>query len=56
MQVELSDDERDALQSALDSALSDLSSEIADTDNVLYRRQLDQHRETLRAINAKLRP
>jgi len=54
MQLELNEAERDALRQVLDSAISDLSSEIADTDNPSYRKGLNDHRDALRAVSARL--
>jgi hypothetical protein len=54
MQVELSDDEVQLLREVLDSAVTDLSPEIADTDNPFYRRSLVERREHMRAILDKL--
>jgi hypothetical protein len=56
--VELSLDEQDAqlLREVLRSVISDLSPEIADTDNPIYRRQLLARRDSLRALLAKLGP
>jgi hypothetical protein len=54
MQLELSDDEAEALRRALLEILGELSSEIADTDNATYRKGLSAYRETLRSIQSRL--
>jgi hypothetical protein len=54
MQIELSDDETQLLREILDSVVSDLSPEIADTDNPDYRRSLMERRSHIRLILAKL--
>jgi hypothetical protein len=56
--VELSLDEQDAqlLREVLQTVISDLSPEIADTDNPSYRRQLQSRRDALRTLLAKLAP
>jgi hypothetical protein len=54
MQLELSDDELEALRQVLQESLRDLSSEIADTDNAMYRKGLSSYRETLRSIQSRL--
>jgi hypothetical protein len=54
MTLDLSDDEASDLTDLLDSAISDLSPEIADTDNPAYRKMLREKRERLRAIRGKL--
>jgi hypothetical protein len=54
MQLELSEEERDALRQALDSVLAELSSEIANTDNASYRRGLAAHRDQLRSVSERL--
>ena len=54
MQLELNDEESDALRHLLDGSLTELRSEIHDTDNVTYRRGLSHYRETLRTINSRL--
>jgi hypothetical protein len=56
--VELSLDEQDAqlLRDVLQTVISDLSPEIADTDNPSYRRELRSRRDALRALLAKLGP
>ena len=42
------------LRVTLSEVISDMSSEIADTDNPEFRRNLDARRERLRAIRAEL--
>jgi hypothetical protein len=54
MQLDLNEEERASLARTLSEALSDLSSEIADTDNAEYRRGLQAHRDTLLAISGRL--
>ena len=44
------------LQTTLDVVISDMSSEIADTDNPFYRRGLKDRRDRLRAIVALVVP
>jgi hypothetical protein len=44
------------LTTLLESAIADLSPEIADTDNAHYRTILRERRELLRAILQKLNP
>jgi hypothetical protein len=52
--VELTVDESSALRHALDSYLSDLRMEIADTDNVAFKRDLRDERAALESVAAKL--
>ena len=54
MPIELSDEEAQLLREILGSVISDLSPEIADTDNPDYRRALIDRRTHIRAILAKL--
>jgi hypothetical protein len=54
MQLDLSDDDAGLLREILQSAVGDLSPEIADTDNPTYRRDLKERRERLRAMLSKL--
>lgn len=54
MQLELNDNESEALRRALLEILGELSSEIADTDNATYRKGLSEYRETLRSIQSRL--
>jgi len=54
MELTLTPDELDVLRDVLRSAVSDLSPEIADTDNPAYRRTLEHRRDLLRAVVAKL--
>ena len=53
MELHLSDDEATALTDVLDTAITELSPEIADTDNAAYRAMLRDRRETLRALRGK---
>jgi hypothetical protein len=50
MQVELSDELGEELRETLGALVADMSSEIADTDNPAFRRDLEARRERLRAI------
>jgi hypothetical protein len=52
--LQLEPDEVEALREVLHSAISDLSPEIADTDNPEYRRGLKARRELLRTVVARL--
>jgi hypothetical protein len=54
MDVELGAEETAALRKALQSYLSDLRSEIHDTDNHDYKRELKDERATLESVVAKL--
>jgi hypothetical protein len=54
MLIELTDAQRTELRDLLRGALSDLSSEIADTDNVTYRSGLRDRRATLESVLALL--
>jgi hypothetical protein len=54
MMLELSAAGAEELRSTLDQVLSDMSSEIADTDNANYRRQLRDRRDRLREIQSQL--
>jgi hypothetical protein len=54
MRVELSDELVAELRSTLETLVSDMSSEIADTDNPAFRRDLEARRERLRSIVAAL--
>ena len=56
MLVEFSDDQAEELQTTLDVVISDMSSEIADTDNPGYRRELEARRVRLRSIAESLEP
>lgn len=56
MQLVLEDDEANELRRLLEGALSELSSEIADTDNPQYSRDLQARRDLLRAVEEKLAP
>jgi hypothetical protein len=52
--VQLTPEESSALRQALQSYLSDLRMEIADTDNPAYRRDLREEREALESVAQKL--
>jgi hypothetical protein len=54
MQLELTEEETEALRSLLDGSLVELRSEIRDTDNVSFRRGLSHYRETLATISTRL--
>jgi hypothetical protein len=54
MEVTLSEDEVVDLRQALDEVISDMSVEIADTDNARYRAGLKERRDRLRGVRAKL--
>jgi hypothetical protein len=54
MDLDLDETQATALLEVIDSAIADLSPEIADTDNAEYRSMLRQRRELLRSIQAKL--
>ena len=47
MELGLSDEEANELRRLLEGALSELSSEIADTDNAMYVRELRARRDSL---------
>ena len=48
--LDLDDEEKQALSQALKSYLSDLSYEIADTDNMEFREQLKAKRDVLQKV------
>jgi hypothetical protein len=54
VQLEVTAEELQALRDLLDGALSDMSMEIADTDNPGYRTGLRDRRERLQSVRAKL--
>ena len=54
MDVELTQEESEAVRKALRSYLSDLRMEITDTDNPEYRRTLRDERSTLESAVTKL--
>ncbi len=54
MTIELDEQERALLIEVLDSYLSDLRMEIADTDRMAYREQLKQRKQILLDIQKKL--
>ena len=56
MELQLNEQELDALRQVLDSAIGDLSSEIADTDNPTYRKGLNDYRDALRSISSRIAP
>ena len=53
-QLELDDDDIQLLREVLTAEVSDLSPEIADTDNPAYRRTLIARRDRLRSILSAL--
>jgi hypothetical protein len=50
MTLDLSEELAVELRETLDAVMSDMSSEIADTDNAAFRRGLEDRRERLRSI------
>jgi len=54
MDLELNHDQAEELRSLLDTALGDMSHEIAATDNAQYREQLRQRRDLLTTIRRSL--
>ncbi len=52
--LDLEPDELDVVRDVLTSAISDLSPEIAGTDNFEYREALKARREVLRGVVARL--
>jgi len=54
MRLELSDDQVQVLMAVLDQVVSDMSPEIADTDNVEYRSELKRRRDLLSQVRAQL--
>jgi hypothetical protein len=56
MMVELSDEFSEELGATLANVISDMSSEIADTDNPGYRRELQARRARLQSIVESLEP
>jgi uncharacterized protein YciI len=54
MQLDLTEEEVDALRQLLESSLSDLKGEIHDTDNVRFRSELTRYRDSLQSIVARL--
>lgn len=54
MDISLTDDEAGELKELLEQTLGDLSPEIADTDNVDYRRMLRNRRELLESVYKRL--
>jgi hypothetical protein len=53
--VKLTPDEADTLAEVLESCVSDLRMEIADTDSMDFRENLKRRRETLEAIVERLK-
>jgi len=56
MKVELSDEQTEELGVTLATVISDMSGEIADTDNPGFRRELQARRARLRSIVESLDP
>ncbi len=56
MKVDLSDEQSEELGVTLANVISDMSSEIADTDNAGYRRELQARRARLQSIVESLEP
>jgi hypothetical protein len=54
IQLELDEQEREVLSSVLQNYLSNLSYEIADTDNMDFRNELKARRTVLEKINQAL--
>ena len=54
MQLELTEEETEALRQLLDRSLVELKGEIHDTDNVRFRKGLAHYRETLESISTRL--
>lgn len=54
MILELSDPLAEELKATIEQVVSDMSSEIADTDNPGFRRDLEARRQRLRSIQALL--
>jgi hypothetical protein len=50
LQVDLTEPDIELLREVIGAAVSDLSPEIADTDNPAYRRDLKARRERLQAV------
>lgn len=50
MQLSLTDRQADVLRTLLESAISDLSPEISNTDNAQYRGVLREQREVLKSV------
>lgn len=56
MNLDLREDDVEFLREILDSTARNLTSEIAHTDNRLYRQTLKTRRDQTRALRAKLAP
>jgi hypothetical protein len=54
MQLELTEEETEALRKLLEGSLIELKGEIHDTDNVEYRHGLSHYRQMLQAISDRL--
>ncbi len=54
MQLELNDEEVEALRQLLDGSLRELKGEIHDTDNVSFRNELTSYQHALQSISARL--
>ncbi len=54
MIVDLSQETAEELRVTLEQVIGDMSSEIADTDNPAFRRELEVRRERLRSVHSQL--
>ena len=54
MNIELSSEESDALRAALESALSDMRMEVADTEDQTFREALKAREKALRSVLDRL--
>ena len=54
MILDLSQEIAEELRVTLEQVIGDLSSEIADTDNPAFHRELDARRERLRSVHSQL--
>jgi hypothetical protein len=54
MILDLSQELAEELHVTLDQVISDMSGEIADTDNPAFRRDLEARRERLRSVRSQL--
>ncbi len=56
IQLELTDDEQGILKKALESYISDLRMEIADTDNMDFRNKLKEKEQVLNKVVERIAP
>ncbi|HKJ22612.1 MAG TPA: hypothetical protein VKA13_05955 [Gammaproteobacteria bacterium] len=56
IQLELTDDEQGILKTALESYISDLRMEIADTDNMDFRNKLKEKEQVLNKVVKGIAP